>query len=154
MTQNKTISTIRYRGDGDTRLVKLTDLYARQKYRITKLMDELKPFDYEMTAIAQYYNIPKEWIVLRCRKREIVEARQCLATLMLRTMTSTHVAELLGYNDHSTVLHCESKTKDIYDIDSRFKDFFDTVSHNHPFGKFIEPTYPKQFTSMAFRYGL
>lgn len=113
--------------------------------------DPLLAFDIEMKSISEYYNIPKEHILLKSRKREIVDARHCLAVIMLRGMSTVRIAKILGYKDHTTITHSKKKIKDMYDTDSNFKTFFNILSNHHPFEKLIVPSYPLRFTSLAFR---
>ena len=76
-------------------------------------------------TVCGYFNITKEDILSKSRKRNIVQARQIamyLSRNMLKCSLSTIGAEL-GGKDHATVMHACSTVSDMMSTDRNFKKF-------------------------------
>ncbi len=73
--------------------------------------------------VAKYYNIPKEKLSEKTRKRDIVQARQIsmyLAKKYTKTSLST-IGRKIGNKDHSTVLHSYKVVSDLLKTNKKFK---------------------------------
>ncbi|KKU14621.1 hypothetical protein A3A20_02675 [Candidatus Wolfebacteria bacterium RIFCSPLOWO2_01_FULL_45_19] len=64
-----------------------------------------------LKAVADYFNVPSNDFIGRCRKREIVEPRQIAMYLLREEMKLSypHIGEKLGNRDHTTVIHAYEK---------------------------------------------
>lgn len=77
------------------------------------------------TSVCEYFNISREQLISKSRKRNIVQARQIamyLSRNMLNCSLSTIGSEL-GGKDHATVMHAISTVSDLMDTDKSFKKF-------------------------------
>lgn len=77
------------------------------------------------TAVCDYFNIKKEDLVAKCRKRQIVQARQ-IAMYLSRNLLNcslTTIGAELGGKDHATVMHACSTVADLMSTDRSFKKY-------------------------------
>lgn len=58
--------------------------------------------------------ITPEKLIVKCRKRYLVEKRQVMAYLLVRNtnLTLVQIAKLIGLNDHSSVIYGAFKASD------------------------------------------
>lgn len=80
-------------------------------------------------TVCEYFNITKEDILSKSRKRNIVQARQIamyLSRNLLNCSLSTIGAEL-GGKDHATVMHACSTVSDMISTDKTFKKFVSDI---------------------------
>ena len=76
-------------------------------------------------TVCEYFNIPKEILISKSRKRQIVQARQ-IAMYMSRTLVGCSLSSIgaeLGGKDHATVLHACNTVTDLMQTDKMFKQY-------------------------------
>ena len=76
-------------------------------------------------TVCEYFNIPKEILISKTRKRQIVQARQ-IAMYMSRTLVGCSLSTIgseLGGKDHATVLHACNTVSDLMSTDKVFKQY-------------------------------
>lgn len=101
--------------------------------------------------ICNAFGIPEENLFLKCRKREIVNARQIYVYLIRTTELEDEVsvqkvkrkspsalAKHIGF-DHATIYHCESKTQDYYDTEADTRALIDRLQADLISGKIPMP---------------
>lgn len=85
--------------------------------------------DKVQTTVCDYFNITREVLKSKSRKRDIVQARQIamyLSRNMLNCSLSTIGAELGGKN-HATVMHAISTVSDLMTTDKSFKKYVSDI---------------------------
>lgn len=73
--------------------------------------------------VCDYFNVPKEMIEVKTRKREVVQARQ-VCHFFYKSFTDKSLASigaLVGSKDHATVLHSVKTVNNLIDTDVRFR---------------------------------
>ena len=76
-------------------------------------------------VVCEYFNISREDLVSKTRKRQIVQARQ-IAMYMSRTLINCSLSTIgaeIGGKDHATVLHACSTVNDLMTTDKAFKQY-------------------------------
>lgn len=76
-------------------------------------------------TVCQYFNITRDILLSKTRKRPIVQARQ-IAMYMCRTLLNCSLSTIgaeTGGKDHSTVLHACTTVKDLMSIDKTFNQY-------------------------------
>lgn len=76
-------------------------------------------------AVCEYFNITRDTLLSKSRKRQIVQARQ-IAMYMSRNLINCSLATIgaeLGGKDHATVLHACTTVSDLMTIDKSFKQY-------------------------------
>lgn len=76
-------------------------------------------------TVCDYFNITREMLLSKSRKRNIVQARQ-IAMYMSRNMINCSLSTIgseLGGKDHATVLHAYSTVSDLISTDKTFKQY-------------------------------
>ena len=91
-------------------------------------------------ATCQYFNITRDTLVSKTRKREISQARQIVMYLG-RNLTRRSLASIgasVGGRDHATVLHACNTVTDLMETDKNFKRFVDEIENElkNPFKPF------------------
>ncbi|MCI1786048.1 MAG: chromosomal replication initiator protein DnaA [Bacteroidales bacterium] len=81
-------------------------------------------------TVCGYFNIAKDILVSRSRKRQTVQARQ-IAMYMCRNMISncslSTIGSELGGKDHATVLHACTTVSDLKDTDKTFRQYISDI---------------------------
>lgn len=80
-------------------------------------------------VVCNYFNIKKELIQSKSRKREIVQARQ-IAMYFTKAHTEMSLAQIglhLGKRNHATVLHACNTVKGLLDVDKSFRSNVDEI---------------------------
>lgn len=76
-----------------------------------------------INAVCKYYNLEREDIVSKKRKKELIIPRQ-IAIYLMRELTSKslpQIGSIMGGKDHSTILHSENKIKSLLKTDVELK---------------------------------
>lgn len=76
-----------------------------------------------INAVCKYYNLKREDIVSKKRKKELIIPRQ-IAIYLMRELTSKslpQIGSIMGGKDHSTILHSENKIKSLLKTDVELK---------------------------------
>ena len=70
-------------------------------------------------TVCDYYSLEEDAIFMKCRKREIVQARQVAMYLSKKHtgLSSAQIGALIGKKDHATVLHACKMVKDLIETD-------------------------------------
>ena len=101
---------------------KLTDKIvstAAQEISIQRIQD----------VVCEYFNITRDNMLSKTRKREIVQARQ-IAMYLGRNLTKTSLAAIgaqIGGKDHATVLHACNTVSDLIETDRNFKQYVSDI---------------------------
>ena len=75
------------------------------------------------TVVCEYFNVTRDMLLSKTRKREIVQARQ-IAMYLGRNLTKTSLSAIgaeIGGKDHATVLHACNTVSDLIETDRNFK---------------------------------
>lgn len=76
-------------------------------------------------TVCEYFNLSKEILISKSRKRQIVQARQ-IAMYMCRSKVGCSLSMIgaeLGGKDHATVMHACSTVADLMSTDKMFKQY-------------------------------
>lgn len=75
--------------------------------------------DYIIDKVAAYFNMTRELLTSRSRKRDVVFPRQIAMTLLAKhtTMSLTAVGYIMGEYDHATVIHAKKTITDLTETD-------------------------------------
>ena len=87
--------------------------------------DEVKAITIEdiIAKVCSHYNIEESTIHVKCRKREVVQARQ-MAMFLAKKHTDnslSKIGKMIGNKDHATVLHACKIIKDQIEVDKALK---------------------------------
>lgn len=96
---------------------------------------KLSPRGY-VDAFCSAMNIPREDLLRKGRKREMVQARQVITSIMYRNLIGKYSLEEIGRavdKDHATVLYSNKVVNDLRETNSRFKAYY-----NHAANKLID----------------
>ena len=81
-------------------------------------------------VVCEYFNITRDTLISKSRKRQIVQARQ-IAMYMIRNFISncslSTIGAELGGKDHATVLHACSTVSDLMETDKSFKQYVSDI---------------------------
>lgn len=80
-------------------------------------------------AVCEYFNITRDTLLSKSRKRQIVQARQ-IAMYMSRNLINCSLATIgseIGGKDHATVLHACTTVSDLMSIDKTFKQYVSDI---------------------------
>ena len=95
----------------------------------------VKENDAELTAdkiigtVCDYFNITRDEILSKSRKREIAQARQ-IAMYLCRKLMSQSLSAIgaeLGGKDHATVLHACNTVEDLTQTDKNFRKYVNDI---------------------------
>lgn len=81
--------------------------------------------DKVMQTVCEYFNITREMLLSKSRKRQIVQARQ-IAMFLCRNRINCSLSTIgteIGGKDHATVLHACSTVSDLIETDKMFKQY-------------------------------
>ena len=76
-------------------------------------------------VVCEYFNISRDELLSKTRKRQIVQARQ-IAMYMSRSLINCSLSTIgaeIGGKDHATVLHACTTVNDLMTIDKTFKQY-------------------------------
>ena len=79
----------------------------------------------EFFNLCDYFNISRDELLSKTRKRQIVQARQ-IAMYMSRTLINCSLSTIgaeIGGKDHATVLHACTTVNDLMSTDKTFKQY-------------------------------
>ena len=82
-----------------------------------------------MQSVCDYFNITKEILLSRTRKRQIVQARQ-IAMYLCRNRINCSLSTIgneIGGKDHATVLHACSTVNDLIETDKLFRQYVSDI---------------------------
>lgn len=80
-------------------------------------------------VVCEYFNVKKEQLQSKSRKREIVQARQ-VAMYFTKAHTELSLAQIgshIGQRNHATVLHACNTVKGLLDVDKSFRSNVDEI---------------------------
>ncbi len=80
-------------------------------------------------VVCDYFNIKRDLIQSRSRKREIVQARQ-VAMYFTKTLTEMSLAQIgshIGKRNHATVLHACNNIRGLMEVDKTFRSNIDEI---------------------------
>ena len=80
-------------------------------------------------VVCDYFNIKRDLIQSRSRKREIVQARQ-VAMYFTKTHTEMSLAQIgshIGKRNHATVLHACNNIRGLIEVDKTFRSNIDEI---------------------------
>jgi chromosomal replication initiator protein len=105
------------------------DLARKMIDRLVKNTKREISIDYIQKIVCDYFNMPKDVLSSKTRKREIVQARQ-IAMYFAKSYTKSSLATIgsqIGGKDHATVLHACKTVKNLIDTDKHFKLYIDDI---------------------------
>lgn len=79
--------------------------------------------------VCEHYNIPYDKLLMKTRKREIVQARQITMFLAKKFTKSSlkNIGEHFGGYDHTTVIHSCQTVEDLMDTDTDYRERIDDL---------------------------
>jgi chromosomal replication initiator protein len=94
--------------------------------------DEKSDLDIEKVqkSVCEYFNISREDLLSKSRKRQIVQARQIAMFLSRNLISNCSLATIgqeIGGKDHATVLHACSTVSDLMATDKVFKKYVSDI---------------------------
>ena len=109
------------------------DITVALAERITeKIVGEQKAeltIDNVQKVVCEYFNITREELLSKTRKRQIVQARQ-IAMFMARTLINCSLSTIgaeIGGKDHATVLHACTTVNDLMSTDKTFRQYVSDI---------------------------
>ena len=100
--------------------------------RSVKMDDRPITVDEIVDKVCEYYNVPVEEVGGKCRKRNLVIARQVSMYLAQKhtKMPAARIGKLIAGRDHSTVLHSCEKVEERMKIDNHFSEEIINIEHS------------------------
>lgn len=86
--------------------------------------------DKVQTIVCEYFNITRETLLSKTRKRQIVQARQIAMYISRNHISNCSLATIgaeLGGKDHATVLHACTTVSDLMSTDRTFKQYITDI---------------------------
>ena len=83
------------------------------------------------SVVCEYFNITRDTLLSKSRKRQIVQARQIAMYLSRNLIDNCSLATIgaeLGGKDHATVLHACTTVSDLMSTDKSFKQYITDIS--------------------------
>ncbi len=105
------------------------ELAQRLTEKIISSVSQEISLDRIQDVVCDYFNINRDMMLSKTRKREIVQARQ-IAMYLGRSLTKTSLAAIgaqIGGKDHATVLHACSTVSDLIETDRNFKQYVSDI---------------------------
>ncbi len=92
----------------------ITDFSVMRDYGYDSLMDKA----------VDHFKLTREVLAGKCRKRNIVEARQVIMWVLMEKLrfSSCEVGRLMDKN-HATVLHAKKKVNNLIDVEKGYKEY-------------------------------
>ena len=87
--------------------------------------------DKVQSVVCEYFNITRDTLLSKSRKRQIVQARQIAMYLSRNLIDNCSLATIgaeLGGKDHATVLHACTTVSDLMSTDKSFKQYITDIS--------------------------
>lgn len=105
-----------------------------QEYKEENHLHNTSIIDSMIEFVGDCFNIKKKTILKKTRKREVVFARYVIASLIYqyfdKRITLERISRILGYTDHSVIIHGLHKVADLYSYEkSTIKVVDDIFSH-------------------------
>lgn len=107
------------------------DLAKRVMKNFITTADREFTIEHIQKLVCEQLNVPYDRLMLRTRKREIVQARQItmyLAKLYTKTSLKT-IGEHFGGFDHTTVIHSCSAVENLIESSTEFREQMDRLKH-------------------------
>ena len=82
------------------------------------------------TSVCDYFNITRDTLLSKSRKRQIVQARQIamyLSRALIPNCSLATIGSEIGGKDHATVLHACSTVTDLMSTDRVFKKYVNDI---------------------------
>ena len=86
--------------------------------------------DRVQNVVCEYFNIPRETLLSKSRKRNIVQARQIAMYLSRNLIGGCSLSTIgmeLGGKDHATVLHACNQVSDLMSTDKLFRQYVSDI---------------------------
>lgn len=101
--------------------------------RVVKTTAEKKPISIDeiLTKVCAFYNVSKDDIFTKSRKKNFVQARQ-VSMYMAQTYTDAslnRIGKLIGKRDHATVLYACNQVRDRIKVDNAFKEEIESIAN-------------------------
>lgn len=134
---------------------KLTDIlfknYPRGTYKNYQIPEWI---DRAEVDICQSYDMPTSNLHIKTRKREIVDARQLLMTMLLFNNCSLSVAGGYYGLDHATSLHAKKKVIErvITMWKSKGKNILEVLDKYNQIPELLKNMFPSEISKMKIRY--
>ena len=77
-------------------------------------------------VVCEYFNITRDELLSKTRKRQIVQARQIamyMSRLLITNCSLSTIGAEIGGKDHATVLHACTTVTDLMSTDKTFKQY-------------------------------
>lgn len=105
------------------------DVAKRVMKNLVKLNTKELTIDNIQRMVCDHYGIAYDKLMLKSRKREIVQARQITMYLAKKFTKSSlkNIGEHFGGYDHTTVIHSCQTVEDLMDIDTDYKEKIDDL---------------------------
>ena len=86
--------------------------------------------EYIVSVVCDHFNIQVNDIRSKKRNAEIVRPRQIIMYLCRKKTDAslTKIAQLLGKNDHTTIIHGEKRIEELLDTDESLRNTIDTIN--------------------------
>jgi chromosomal replication initiator protein len=100
------------------------DVAKRVMKNLIKMNSKELTIENIQKMVCEHYNIPYDKLLVKTRKREIVQARQITMFLAKKFTKSSlkNIGEHFGGFDHTTVIHSCQTVEDLMDTDSDYKE--------------------------------
>ena len=83
-------------------------------------------------TVCEYFNITRDMLLSKTRKRQIVQARQIAmyeCRNLIQNCSLNTIGAELGGKDHATVLHSCSTVQDLMSTDKLFRQWVDDIEN-------------------------
>ncbi len=107
------------------------DLVQNITEKIVGTEKEGVTIDRVQSVVCEYFNITRDTLLSKSRKRQIVQARQIAMYLSRNLIDNCSLATIgaeLGGKDHATVLHACTTVSDLMSTDKSFKQYITDIS--------------------------
>ncbi len=97
---------------------------------VSEEQDEIT-IDKVQSVVCEYFNITRDTLLSKSRKRQIVQARQIAMYLSRNLISNCSLATIgaeLGGKDHATVLHACTTVSDLMSTDKSFKQYITDIN--------------------------
>ena len=97
---------------------------------ISEEQDEIT-IDKVQSVVCEYFNITRDTLLSKTRKRQIVQARQIAMYMSRNLITNCSLATIgaeLGGKDHATVLHACTTVSDLMSTDKTFRQYVTDIN--------------------------
>lgn len=76
-----------------------------------------------------YFGLTKKQLIEKNRKRELVNARHMIIHLLCKNTIYklSYIAKLMGFADHSTIIHSRDKARDLIEVDTAYRNEYEEL---------------------------